>query len=110
MTLPNYVKFFRGTSEEFKKIKKDKNTLYFICDNGEVTGKLYLGEKLISGCGNEELTLSSLTNVNVDKLLPDDILSYDSITGLWTATSLETLLSKISFPDSDFTFDGGEET
>lgn len=109
MRLPDYVKFFRGTSEEFKKIKKDRNTLYFICDPGDPTGDLYLGDKLISSCKSNDLSLEDISGINIDKVLPDDVLSYDAETGDWTATSLETLLSKISFPNDDFTFDGGEE-
>ncbi len=108
--LPNYVKFFRGTSEEFEKIKKDRDTLYFICDVGETTGKLYLGNRLISSCRDEDLTLDNIANVNIEKILPDDVLSYNADTQEWTATSIESLLSKISFPDFGFTFDGGEET
>jgi hypothetical protein len=45
-----YVKFLRGTPKAFDKVPvKDLDTLYFISEKDATTGKLYLGEKLISG-------------------------------------------------------------
>ena len=46
----NYVKFLRGTQSAYDILtEKRSDTLYFIVDPGMATGKLYLGEALISG-------------------------------------------------------------
>lgn len=60
----SYVKFQRGTQEAYDKLLKtgriDDNTLYFIYPKDDSTvGKLYLGERLISG-GDIILSAASL--------------------------------------------------
>ena len=96
MALPNYVKFYRGTPAAFNKLtSKDNNTLYFIAENGATKGQLYLGNKLISGSDASDINLGDLGNVNLEDAINNDILSYDSASGEWVATSLETLLAQI---------------
>lgn len=96
MALPNYVKFYRGTPAAFNKLtSKDNNTLYFIAENGATKGQLYLGNKLISGSDASDINLGDLGNVNLEGVINNDILSYDSASGEWIATSLEVLLAQI---------------
>lgn len=49
----NYVKFRRGTPAAFqvllKENKTELDTLYFIYEEDEAVGELYLGSKLIAG-------------------------------------------------------------
>ena len=48
--LGEFVKFVRGTPEEFEALpRKNGNTLYFISKKDSTVGKLYLGQKLIAG-------------------------------------------------------------
>jgi hypothetical protein len=51
--MANYVKFQRGSEQAYKNlVVKNQDTLYFVYDNSDSTaGKLYLGERLISGVG-----------------------------------------------------------
>ena len=44
----NKVKFLRGTSDEYAVAEKDSDTIYFTTDDG----KLYIGDKEISGSGS----------------------------------------------------------
>lgn len=94
MTLPSYVKFYRGTPESFNKLKyKDNDTLYFIAKSGAATGQLYLGSKLIDGTDLSQVNISDLANVDTSKVLNNDILAYDASTQTWVATNIETLLT-----------------
>jgi hypothetical protein len=51
--MPNYVKFQRGSEQAYNNLAvKSQDTLYFIYDgNNAKTGKLYLGERLLTGVG-----------------------------------------------------------
>ena len=51
----NKVKFLRGTSDEYAVAKKDSDTIYFTTDDG----KLYIGDKEISGGGSYELPIAT---------------------------------------------------
>jgi len=72
----NYVKFQRGTQENYNKLKMsdkgiDKNTLYFIYnkDSPETGGLLYLGDVLIGGSGSINVTaFGDLTDVDLQGL------------------------------------------
>ena len=83
----NYVKFRRGTPEAFASLQhKDSDTLYFIYEEDELTGELYLGSKLISGDGeiNGATTLAGLTDVLIDENLDTkDCLIYDVSLRKW---------------------------
>ena len=47
-----YVKFRKGNPTAFSQLtNKDSDTLYFIYEDDELTGELYLGSKLIAGSG-----------------------------------------------------------
>ena len=98
----NYVKFIRGTTAAFNKLEsKDKDTLYFISDN-ETSGKLYLGNKLISGEGGGgvsedlQITLSELQDILFgDNLDTNHVLMYDAELGKWINAPITQALEGI---------------
>jgi hypothetical protein len=51
-------------------LQKDIDTLYFIYDENELTGQLYLGSKLIAGSGevNGATSLSGLSDIVLAEL------------------------------------------
>lgn len=51
----NKVKFLRGTSDEYTAAEKDNDVIYFTTDDG----KLYIGDKEISGGGSYELPIAT---------------------------------------------------
>lgn len=51
----NKVKFLRGTSGEYTVAKKDSDAIYFTTDDG----KLYIGDKEVSGSGSYELPIAT---------------------------------------------------
>lgn len=74
MSIP-YVKFFRGTPEAFNNLViKDADTLYFIAASNESTGKLYLGDKLISDNIN---SITDLEDVLLSNLTEDQLLIFN---------------------------------
>lgn len=85
MTTP-YVKFFRGTPLAFEKlVNKNDDTLYFISVEGESTGKLYLGNKLISDNIN---SIAELEDIVLSELSEGHILSYDGEQEKWVNKSV----------------------
>lgn len=86
--ISNYVKFRRGTPDAFKNLaQKDSDTLYFIYEENELTGELYLGSKLIAGAGeiNGATDLNGLSDVFLNNGINDtDCLIYDISLGKWT--------------------------
>ena len=51
----NKVKFLRGTSDEYTVAEKDSDAIYFTTDDG----KLYIGNKEISGGSSYELPIAT---------------------------------------------------
>ena len=49
----NYVKFLKGSPDAYANCTKASDTLYFIYTEGSKTGKLYLGDILISNGATE---------------------------------------------------------
>lgn len=90
----NYVKFLRGTPEAWNSIEtKDSDTLYFIANQGENKGKLYLGSKLIAD-GDAATLLKNLEDVFLQDGLPSNsLLVYDG--QKWVGQSLEYVLSVV---------------
>lgn len=115
MALPNYVKFLRGTVASYNRLAvKDDNTLYFVYQDGDNTkGRLYLGNRLISGdIGGEGVnTLAELTDVIITGADAGSFLVLNS-DGNWVATSAsdvaQTILEAggnfISVDDKEFQF------
>lgn len=80
-----YVKFSRGTPEAYKNLgTKNPDTLYFIYEEDDAIGNLYLGDKLIANAGEEGATnLQDLLDVDIADLKESDVLTYDSGSGKW---------------------------
>jgi hypothetical protein len=85
----NYVRFKRGTSTAFSKlVSKDSDTLYFIHDDGQITGQLYIGDILISDNlpdNGDAITakLVELEDVNVAGVINGQVLGYDAESEKW---------------------------
>lgn len=97
----NYVKFLRGTVAQWASMTpEDKNsdTLYFISDTGAATGKLYLGEKLISnGDLSSATSISDLNDVLISEGITDQsILVYDLESQKWVNKSILDVIQLIS--------------
>jgi hypothetical protein len=93
-----YVKFLRGTPNAYKNLTvKDNDTLYFIYEEDEANGLLYLGSKLIAG-GEAEGTggvskLSELKDVLISQnIVNNSFLTYDAKNSKWVNKSLEDLI------------------
>lgn len=85
MAIP-YVKFFRGTPTAFENlVNKNDDTLYFISATDENTGKLYLGNKLISDNIN---TVAELEDILLSELSDGNLLTYDSEQSKWVNKSI----------------------
>lgn len=84
MANTNYVKFRRGNPDAFRALLEanaaELDTLYFIYEDEDSTGELYLGSKLIAGGSSIEgaLNLASLQDVLIGaNLNGNDCLIYD---------------------------------
>ena len=95
----NYVKFMRGTQALYNSLAtKDQDTLYFVYDNvSDDHGKLYLGNKLISGSSSNptgDISVSDIQDIMLDNNLADgDILIYDEAEGKWVNSTLADALA-----------------
>ncbi len=86
MPAVNYVKFMRGTQAMYNALaEKNSDTLYFVYENASADrGKLYLGNKLISGSSgiDGEISISDIADVVIGENLSDgDVLVYNQATG-----------------------------
>ena len=100
----SFVKFLRGTTTAWGKLpesEKDPNTLYFIADASDPTGKLYLGNKLIS-CGEgggglgADATINDLSDVLISEgVAANSLLVYDAVEGKWINKTLSEVLSVV---------------
>lgn len=81
----NYVKFLKGSPDAYKACEKQDDTLYFVYTNGSTTGKLYLGNILISNGATEDGpvpenvvdTLAELLDVDITLKKEGQVLGYD---------------------------------
>lgn len=95
----NYVKFMRGTQALYDSlVTKDQDTLYFVYENASAEkGKLYLGNKLISGSSSNiegTVSVSDIEDIMLDNNLADgDILIYDEAEHKWVNSTLADALS-----------------
>ena len=91
--MAKYVKFIRGTPTAYDNLRiKEADTLYFISETDAVTGKLYIGDKLV----NSNLTmqdlqfyLSKLEDVDVSNVEHGDLLSYNAMDQKWIPVSIK---------------------
>ena len=105
--MANYVKFLRGSPEAYEKLRhKDSDTLYFIYEEDEANGSLYLGSKLIAGedISNESSGASSLAELKdvllSENLNAESLLVYDSKAVAWVNKPLEDLIFMGATPQS----------
>ena len=100
----HYVKFIRGPLSAWEILlqtpsKISDDTLYFIYENAAnpKKGKLYLGQKLISGDGTsiENINIEDIGNINInnESLVNKQILVYNESTEQWENTSLSTIIN-----------------
>ena len=98
--LRGYVKFLRGTSAAYVASNKDPETLYFIVDEGQDTGKLYLGSKLISAGSSSQIasSLNDLSDISISSGGPsvESILVYNTENNKWEDKPLEYIANLIS--------------
>ena len=90
MPAVNYVKFMRGTQATYNALtEKDSNTLYFVYENVQADkGKLYLGNKLISGSSSIDgnISIADIADVAIGSGATDgDVLVYNEATQKWEA-------------------------
>lgn len=93
MPAVNYVKFMRGTQDLYNSLtEKDSNTLYFVYENAQADkGKLYLGNKLISGSSSIDgnISIADISDVVIDQGITDgDVLVYDGSLDKWVSMSI----------------------
>ena len=99
----HYVKFMRGSNAAWETLKSTPNkinddTLYFIYqDSSSKDGKLYLGQKLISGTGNETgiVNINDIGDINIDgeSLIDKQILVYNETSEKWENASLSQIIN-----------------
>lgn len=101
----HYVKFMRGSISAWETLKLtpekiSNDTLYFIYQDAQTStdGKLYLGQKLISGVGNNSsgnININDIGDVNIngESLADKQILVYDDTIQRWKNTSLSTIIN-----------------
>lgn len=97
MAIQPYVKFLRGTIEDFNALTSyNSDTLYFITDNSKNITSLYLGSSLITSGNNDSISsLNNLTDVVITTVADKQILSYDAISKKWINIDIDSLLEDI---------------
>ena len=96
----------RGSISAWETLKQtperiSDDTLYFIYQNAQTSreGKLYLGQKLISGVGeggsSGNININDIGDVYIDDatLADKQILVYNDTSGQWENTSLSTIIN-----------------
>ena len=105
-----YVKFLRGTPSAFENLaQKKSDTLYFVLDEGDATGKLYLGETLISGGVNEEglvTYLNDLQDVDTTGVANNMLLGYHQATASWIPMNPATVITVSNMTGASSVLDG----
>ena len=102
-TNTHYVKFMRGSISSWETLQQipgkiNDDTLYFIYENAETStnGKLYLGQKLISGVDGltENIDINDIGDIDIDgeHLADKQILVYNDTTQQWENKSLSAII------------------
>lgn len=85
--LTPYVKFLRGSPTAFGNLQhKDSDTLYFVHEEGQSVGQLWIGDKLITSSTNEEGIvdyLSELKDVDTSGVKNGQVLSWNQELQKW---------------------------
>ena len=105
-SIPNYVKFQRGSIASYQQLtRKDENTLYFVYSNDDqTTGKLYLGSRLISnniGGSGGATSLAELSDVLISEVGASNFLVSNSA-GNWIAVSAADVAQTILAAGGNF--------
>lgn len=89
--MAQYVKFLRGTTEAYEKCQKNSDTLYFVTEQDQSNGKLYLGEKLLTGATDlKEFSVGALKDVLLsENIANDSLLVYDSVEKAWVNKAID---------------------
>lgn len=116
MANPNYVKFQRGSVMSYERLnRKDDNTLYFVYNtDDQLTGKLYLGTRLISdnvGSSSSSISLADLNDVIISEVGASNFLISNS-EGKWVPVSasevaqliMESGGNFVSIDENEFSF------
>ena len=84
-TLNKYVKFVRGSKTAFEHLgsKRDNDTLYFIYEENDSSGELYLGSRLICGGISSAGKLSDLSDIVLNEVKTNQVLIYDEEQKKW---------------------------
>lgn len=98
----SYVKFLRGSISAWEELKTnypqriDNDTLYFIYNENDTEGKLYLGNKLISGdsSGAGTINIADLSDIYIDdeSLASKQLLVYNAVTHQWENADLSIII------------------
>lgn len=89
--MAQYVKFLRGTAEAYEKCRKNSDTLYFVTEQDQSNGKLYLGEKLLTGDTNlKDFSIGALKDILLsENITNDSLLVYDSKEEAWVNKTID---------------------
>lgn len=94
--MANYVKFMRGTPEQYLMLaNKDADTIYFISAQDSTTGSLYIGEKRVGTNieqGEVATKLSELSDVNLTDLQDGQILAWNATNAKWMPLTIPTFV------------------
>lgn len=101
----------RGTQALYNSLAtKDSDTLYFVYESaGSETGKLYLGNKLISGSSSNpsgNISLADVADIALNGQTDGDLLVYDEAEGKWVNMPVAEALSVPVMTGATATDDG----
>lgn len=92
-----YVKFLRGTPQAFAALPhKEEDTLYFICEEDEEVGQLWIGNRLITQSTDDDSVLNylnELKDVDTSGARQDQYLGYDAKQQKWIPMTPEQAIS-----------------
>lgn len=90
----NFVKFLRGNSADFKALpSKDADTLYFIYEEDQDVGQLWIGDRLITEHTDKEKVidkLEELLDVDTTGVSDKQILAWNTDSQKWTPISISS--------------------
>ena len=94
--MTNYVKFRKGSLQAYQNLAPnyDDDTLYFIVDQDDNDGQLYLGSKLISGGEIGDFSIGDLQDAIIDNVGDKQILVYNGNLGAWVNTDYTDLVEE----------------
>lgn len=94
--MANYVKFRKGSLQAYQNLAPnyDDDTLYFIVDQDDNDGQLYLGSKLISGGEIGDFSIGDLQDAIIDNVGDKQILIYNGNLGAWVNTDYTDLVEE----------------